>query len=513
MANTITKIGTNGLGVYLHAETGFYLHDVESVKDIVTMNGCFACDMTKGNWAWLAGEDMLLMVYKKGLRTLADIARYMLDKQHYASDNGFDLSVAYDAQKFGSAGSGTNPYAATRMPSLNTRAYACGTDLRLFGIVTNVQAGCGYSTALLDGVVKALVGTPAANRVGVVHSTIPGYEPKTKVADAGRDVTAAMSRTTQSCDYGVSSSAVGRVIVSLPLGDWEGFLKRWAEATPHYDKAEVKQKVDAALSKFKERVLPIFFSVPHIRVPLTIAKDGKAYLEVNQTPSMYRNPYQTVGFGRAWFTNISPTLACDYDGFWRTNPLVTIPGETCYAVTQSTAALGAEFLSCANHDGNSGSARYTMPGQRITEVAGVQLEKILGGLYPRVDTDVIDVTQAELINSVFISKHINQTAPSLTAGQTQEEYDTTATATMSSGYGGQAYNWGHWNLCGQPILAASMVVDLYLQGKTIQGFDAFNMFSGTICPALRVGLGNVWSYWDTCDFETDPSKFFGSQLA
>lgn len=498
MINTLTPIGLLGKGVYRHAGTGFTLHDISDVADAIDCNGFFACDMVKNTWAWILGEDLFVEVYKRGATSLSTLASNLLGKKMaYAVDQ---LNVGYTAG-YANEANARQLY----MPGMFRETFTMGADIRVFGIITNAQAGRGMSTNLHDCNVK----NTAPNSAG-------GYAPSD--VDA-RAVDAVLQPYHTAQGLGASTvyfgvPALGRVVVTIPLLSWDKFLSEWKSALPNIDRSEVQELADGTIAKFRALFATEMFHTPSVRVPITLRADGTAWIDTNPTPSYCHAPNgtgSTKGTQRMWNIGYCPTII-DENGWWLTNPLAPT-GETHSVVNMSIRGIDSDFLNPGGVIEAPAAATHLYSQSQITGIDTVDLFKILGGAYPRVDTVKHTFTTAALIQRCFKHRHADSPLPAQGGAQSDADYAAACASTQArSNYGMAHANWGHWNLAGQPAVVATTLLDLSMQDKTLPGQYAISHFSGNMCRTLRLTAGSaVYNQWTTLDLLTSPELYIRSQ--
>lgn len=79
--NIPTGLSPNANGSYTHLATGFVVHDVWSIKDLLDANGAFAYSVVTGEWRWVAGTDLTAFIKAFGSATLGSLAAAMLAPQ------------------------------------------------------------------------------------------------------------------------------------------------------------------------------------------------------------------------------------------------------------------------------------------------------------------------------------------------------------------------------------------------------------------------------------------------
>lgn len=503
MANTIVKMdSTSALGVYRHVETGFVVHDVNSVADVINANGCLACDMTNGTWAWIAGEDLFVEVYRRGATSLRTLATGLLGSKLSLVAGRLTLGVWFASAKVGGMNSG-----GIAMPGLNRFATACGTDLRIFGIVTNAQAGRGLSTGLLDDVIANV---PGALLAGCTDSCdISGFE-NAGMSDPVKVSPPGLSGIT-SIAYQKHASIIGRAVIAIPVSTWDAFLANWKVALPHVDKEEVASKADAAIQKFGSAFQSNLFSVPSVRVPVVLTSDGKAYMD-NNLPRSFNTQGTIYGIWSYWNGLLAPTLP-DPSGWWLTNPHCPAVGVAHQMSSEVVAGLGSNFFNASGVDSPKAAVPFTASYAQVTDIDSVELMKILGGLYPRTDAVPSSTTGAFLINRCFSGNHSDQPLPTQGGAETQVDYTARMTTAQKAPYSVFTANYGHWNLAGQPAVWASTLLDASLQGKSINGLAALTLVSGNLCSLLRVPGGACRGTWNGADLVANPAPFLRHQYA
>lgn len=484
--NTITALPNAGsYGIYRHEETGFIIHDVWSVADLVSANGAIAMDMNSGSWSWVAGEDLFTEVYKRGGTTLNNVARNLLSQV---------WELCYTRLCFGVQWKGTTANddltGSFRMTGKLPKVRSVGADVRLFAVHTNLQAGRGMSSDLLAGtIVGADDGsTNTYGTLGYIMSDVPMMQ--------GRNVYYYQNTlkdqhvisppvASQRIGYGKSANVIGRAVVALPLHSWNAFLTSWRAAVPNINEAEMAERADAAIAGFSSVFKDSVFSVPSIRVPIILTSDGGAYIDTNSTRSITRHAAGTYGFEQMYNPLLSPTIV-DENGLWVTNPHCPAPGVAHNLFPVLHEGANCSLNSAPVLSGVSATA-FTAGMSKLNQVDGVDLFKIAGGFYPRVDTVKSNRSASQLINTLYSGAHGDQSMPTQGGSELAGDYNTRMSELKeSSDYGGLAINYGNWHLCGQVTLTVTTILDALVVGKTLRGSAMFACSSGNLCRLMRV---------------------------
>lgn len=498
--NTITKISTDGKGIYRHAQTGFTIHDVNSVSEIIDMNGVIAMDMTNGTWAWMAGEDLFVEVYKRGANSLRLLAQKLLGVK-YKAVYRFGVGVWCSGSKVGGNNTG-----GMFMHGLNRSNRTYGADIRIFGIVTNAQAGRGCSPEHLESTVQ----NQPSNIMGCVMSCrVPGFE--LTVSQATKDGHGSINGA--DIAFAPNANVIGRVIVAIPLQSWELFLTKWAEAMPNGDKSEVQDVIASAIAKFTTAFKSNLFTVPSVRIPLVLTSDGKAYVDANPSWS-YAKTSSEYAIMRFTCLPHVPTMI-DSDGWWVTNPFCGAPGVQHGLLIDSVNGLGGNFYNTPHtFSGGQVVAQYTVPYTQLSAIDGVALFKVLGGLYPRVDSTLSTHTSAMLIGRAFNQNHADQPPPAQLGNETGAAYNDRLTIVRDTApVTPETDSWGHWNMAGQPAILASVLLDAAVNGKKFDGLSAFTNASGNVCSLLRGPSRVLSAEWEGADVLTNPEPYLRHQYA
>lgn len=515
MANTITKLSTDpNKAVYRHAETGFTVHEVWSVADVINANGALALDMVSGSWAWVAGEDLFLEVYKKGGNTLHTLARNMLSQIWRLCYT----RVCYGHMWLGPAAN-NDEYGWTRMTGKLPTARTVGNDLRIFAVYTNLQAGRGLSTDLLnDSIMGSNDGsTGTYGTYGTILGDMPNHIGRNLYSLSNMTDSMPSSYVDGKLSYGKSATVIGRAVVALPLRSWDDFLTRWRAALPNIDKSEVQERADEAILKFRTVFKDVVFAVPSLRIPLVLTSDGKAYIDSNPTRSIMKQSADTyAGVGRWHVYNpiVSPTVV-DETGFWVTNPHCAAPGITHTLIPVLHEGMNYSSLSPGPVPSSwTVGSSFVQPMAEVNALGGVDLFKIAGGFYPRVAATKKNKTDAELVKLAMRGVHDDQPTPVQNGGETDVQFaDRMTTYEGSAGYSSLNANYGHWHLCGQVVLLVSTMLDAAMQRKTLHGKDLFTCASGNLCRLMRVqNHAHIYGAL-TADVSTDPALYLGHQYA
>lgn len=136
--NIPTGLSPNANGSYTHLATGFVVHDVWSIKDLLDANGAFAYSVVTGEWRWVAGTDLTAFIKAFGSATLGSLAAAMLAPQ-VMTIHGWTAGAV---RGVGGSSQGMICPGAISWPGLTEPAQG---DIRLFGLVNNLQAGHGCS--------------------------------------------------------------------------------------------------------------------------------------------------------------------------------------------------------------------------------------------------------------------------------------------------------------------------------------------------------------------------------
>lgn len=514
MSNTITKLSTDPMkAVYKHEETGFTIHEVWSITDVIEANGAIAMDMASGSWAWVAGEDLFLEVYKKGGNTLQTLARNMLNQVWQLCWS----RISYGHMWLGTAAN-ADEYGWTRMTGKLPTARTTGNDLRLFAVYTNLQAGRGMSTDLLN---DSIMGTDNGSTgtygtYGYIMGDMPNHIGRNEYSLANTTDNMPSSFASNNKSYGKSATVIGRAIVAVPLRSWDDFLTRWRSALPNIDKPEVQERADEAISRFIAVFKDVVFSVPSLRVPLVLTNDGKAYIDGNPTRSIVKQSADTfAGVGRwhAYNPIVSPTIV-DETGYWVTNPHCAAPGVTHSMLPHLHEGMNYSSMSPGPVPNMTTASSFVLPMSEVNTLGGVDLFKIAGGFYPRVAATKINKTDAELVSLAMRGVHDDQPLPAQTGGETNEQFASRMAAFEGgSGYSSLNANYGHWHLSGQVVLLVSTMLDAAVQRKTLRGKDLFTCASGNLCRLMRVqNHAHIYGAL-MADVSSDPALYLGHQYA
>lgn len=488
------------MGVYTHTPTGFTLHDIYSVADAISLNGVMAIDAGNDAWAWVAGEDLSVEVFQRNKKTLSALAHAVIEQRYQLEHERF--AVRIQAEK-----DGQPAQSARSVPGIRVTTVAASPDLRIFGIVTNVQAGRGCSPAHINAVAaNAGIGQCGLTTVSTAfppsapNLTTPFLESFSSVG--GGTLT-----------FVPPASVIGRVIVTIPTGTWATFLEQWKSNVPHVDQSEVATKADEAIASFSASVLPNLYDIPFVRVPLILTSTGGAYIDQNDTPSCYKSTGSSLLPDVVYHNPFLAPALPKQDGIWITNPVAMPPTIAIRQFTRCVENLGRDPWDCLQvSPGSFADSDYTLPCSKITAIDGVELFKILGGLYPRTDVTPTSFSLNAAVSRVMNHNHMDSD-PAPQGAMTGPEYDSALSATFAaSSYGHERFVWGHWWMAGQPIIVASIMLDAGLVGKTVRGDIAIGNFSGHICSGLRaVADGATLLPLASINAVTSASTFFRHQ--
>lgn len=468
-------------GVYRHAPTGFTVHEIRSVDEAIAYNGVLAIDAENGYWAWVLGEDLAIEVYGRSKVTLAALARELLEQEYQIEYER--IIPGYWGEKDGVTYTGS-----IMVGGLVTATKTISSDLRIFGIANNAQAGRGCSAQRIA--TTAYIGSLEVNRHGfIIDSSL--YDPYTR---PDRSI-AIMEHTpfdTSRVSHAFTPGAgvVGRIIIAVPAGTWAEWLAKFVENMPNHDQAEVQAKATIAVNRFNEEIRPHLYTQPAVRVPMILTSDGKMWLESNPTASVLRShltaPISTHGYYNPF---LSPSLP-DESGWWITNPVLLQPGIAHNIWGGATIGLDQGMDEVVNGiPASNSTVSFTNVCSQLTAIGGVELHKILGGVYPHTDGSAIDVPTHSVINRVFNHNHYDDEPPAIGAAS-PAAYDATLTTKFSSlSFQHERYNWGHWWLAGQPLLLATAMLESFIVGKSLRGDAAVRVFSGHLCSEMRVKTG------------------------
>lgn len=507
MTYTLTNISNAaGVGVYRHAETGFTVHDVWSVADLLKANGALAIDMSSGSWSWVAGEDLFVEIYKKGGNTLATVARSLL-KQVW--------QLCYSRICFGTMWKGDTT-GWVKMTGNVPASRAVGNDIRLFGVHTNLQAGRGMSTDLLSStIIGPDVGsTGTYGTLGYMKSDVMSHEGTNDYyfQNTLKDQHVFSSGIEAPFSYNKSDKVIGRGVIAIPLRSWDEFLAKWRSAVPNINEGEVASKADAAISSFNAVFRDAVFTVPSVRVPVILTSDGAAYVDDNSTRSITRGADgYNIGMYQTYNPLLSPTIV-EENGLWVTNPHCPAPGHVHTMPGFLHEGINCNLFSPASYNASATPSPFSVPMVKINRIGGVDLFKIAGGFYPRVDSTKYDHTVAALVGRSFRGNHADQNVPTQLGAETAVEYSARiASITDSSSYGALALNYGHWHLCGQVALTVTTILDASLLGKTVSGAAMFLSSSGNLCRLMRVQNLAQISGSLALDVSSDPGNYLAHQ--
>lgn len=216
-------------GIYRHVATGFIVHDVFSVDQVIAANGVLF--ETSTSWVWLAGRDLRDLLARYQPQTLVDL---LVCAQRAAYQTSMLVRTPHAYNK----------------PRLCLRG-AIGDVLtaKVFALVTNLD--CGYGSNAVDALASRTLQSGAYAFTG--NSTGNGY-------------------------YGTSSKtllagAVGVGCIRVPLGyNWSKFADNYFAAQPNNEESEVKARYVGAKARFEKWLqkqglslnAPVAFGIPII---------------------------------------------------------------------------------------------------------------------------------------------------------------------------------------------------------------------------------------------------------
>lgn len=464
-------------GIYKHDQTGFVVHDVFSVADVLDCNGCLVYD--DSGWAWVAGRDLMLEVRRFGAGgSLIALGQSILRKLKHTT-RAISFGQAMNAEWGGSNALGIY------VPGFGLTPRAVN-NMRIFGLVTNAAAGRGCSpgtfggrvtNASENGLAKFVNAfswrmSPTAGNDGLTHSgSNDWYIDGTTTAD---------------------STFIGRAIVAVPLTSWEKLLVEWEKAVPNNDESEVKSRIASAKATLPVSLLKEQLGVlPTVYVPIALFSDGNAAVEMNHAP-LIGSP--TAGSSpRNEVVQYSPYLCPSVPetetGWWITNPLGI--GKNGFNVQIGSVPNGGSLLS-ANYLGGQvlGNPKSFTPGYTpLTAIDNIDLFKILGGLYPRVDQVRTNVSGSTLINRSFLNSFLDESLPSQGAAESSADYDIRQQQVLDNTVMDVVTTLpNHWNFAGQPTFITTTLLNGFLQGATpkITKATACLLMSGHYSPHGRV---------------------------
>lgn len=483
-------------GNYKHIPTGFYVHEINNVGDAIKANGVLACDLTNNRWCWVAGEDLYLEVYRRTKMSLRALATALLNSDYQLVSEGITITSHW-------TNVGTMNVGYTVEPVLKRNALSLGADIRIFGILTNVQAGRGCSPNMLN--------TRIAGAGQVVtaycNATIPGYIPATGATAGG-------GTGRNDGTFNPSNGCIGRAIIAIPLGGWEKFLSKWKESVPNIDQAEIASKADAALAMIKSEHLSRVFVNPHVRIPVTLYADGSIAHDGNPTMSIACYGVGSKPLIHSWNSLLLPTIKHP-DGWYSTNPFVAgnathqLPkvefAGIGYGFDSATAGLEAPMSAAAFAHGTA---------VKIKSIGGVPLFHIFGGLSPSAVHDGAALTENALLSLLMNNCNSESSVSAQGGSETGEQYSarlTTEYANSPSGTHLLAY--GHWVKAGQvPLLVTEMLHSAML-GKKFDVLALMYMGGGTVCSPFRVADGAANLNYVEVDVLADTARWLRHQYA
>lgn len=510
--NTITNISNKeGVGVYRHVETGFTIHDIWSVNEAISANGVIAMDMESGSWSWVAGEDLFVEIYKRGGNTLGNLARNLLSQIWTLCFTRICYGTYWRGPTIEEDRLG-HMFMTGKLPTSRT----VGGDVRLFGVHTNLQAGRGLSTDLIDSTIRSMNegGTGTYGTYGQIKGDFPNHEGRTVGLHSLYKSLMYGGPTYTNTSYGKSENVIGRAIIALPLKSWSEFLTRWKASLPNASENEVQERADAAIAKFSSVFQNKLFMVPSVRIPVVLTRDGRAYIDNNPTRSIIASGTvagEVVGRRQAYNPLVSPTIV-DESGLWVTNPCCAAPGEAHSLLKILHTGMDRNVQSPGAAIPSNEFSNMTLPMNMINKIGGVDLFKIAGGFYPRVDAVSAAKSESELIAMVFRANHDDQSLPVQNGGETIEAYNARMeTFNSASSYSHLSTNYGHWHLAGQVVLLVTTILDACLQGKSIHGKDLFTCGSGNLCRHMRVQNHALIEPALVADIESDLDTYLTHQ--
>lgn len=435
-------------GIYRHTATGFTLHEVYSIDDVAECNGCIAC--TEDVWVWVAGRDLAIEIKRfGGGMSLEGLARSLMANYNF-NCSGMEFSQGQNTDWGGSNS------LCVSLPGIYKAAKTVS-SLRLFGIVTNAAAGRGASSNLI-GATTGLYGSGYVQYRGAWAWKAS----RTSMNENLRRSPVSF----RAVDATLCSTFVGRAIIAIPFKSWAEFKKQWKNALPNIDEGEVLERANHAVSQLSDDVLKMAFGeVPTIFVPVALYSDGTAAIERSSRPRMYNRSDYPRNNNVQYSIYLCPSLPESETGWWMTNPLGLGKGEKQVKIgaTPNDALITGVSYEPASPEELVG---FTAPTWPCKSVGGVELFKILGGLYPRVDSEGVDVEMTAIINEAFKHAGCEESLPTKGANETDDEYNTRISVLAAE----TAYDVittlpCTWQFAGQPAVLTNWLLNSFLDGS------------------------------------------------
>lgn len=469
-------------GGYVHDATGFVVHDIWSVADAIEANGALVYSVDTGAWRWVAGTDLHVFIKAFGVVSLTQLSTALM-KPLVLSFSGV---LAGGINPVGGGRQGMQFPGLLTWPGLSETAQ---TNLRVFGLVNNLQAGHGCSSDLCRVSFAGRNALSFLDAFVTKDPSVPGY-----VAGYAAMVTNEYSTGSSGpAPYNVNGGTtlaqselhLGRGVIAVPMKTWATLYQQIIATTPHVDKSEVAERVNTSLLALKEIVdTGALGSIPSFRVPVIIGRSGKVYLDEVAQPGIWKtnthidvlySPYKTVAV---------PYLNT---GHWMTNPMAL--------VKTAVATDWPAFRPSGASDLQTGPAMPaltpTLTGPDVSEIRrldGVHISNILGGLTGLTVTETgVDYLTRNLLGNVMDYFCVDSAVSVQTGEETNEAYATRMTARYNNGVTEQAnYLPNSWTFAGQPVLIATLVQNAALQdGGKLGPWNLALMASGYFSSTMR----------------------------
>lgn len=474
---------------YRHVPTGFMVHDVWSVADLLDANGALVHNVESGKWAWIAGNDLHFFVKTRGGLTLAALATEMMKQVNIRSgglylggvDSAGGGSVVHVTPTFGQGG------------SQDTWNPAIGGRNVIFALVNNLQAGAGCSSDLIN-LWTTNVGINVTGSMINLDPSHVNYNAAYAAMDQIGSLDNVDNAYRQPNFVAKNTYALGRGVISLPLKSWHDYFQALADNVDNNDKSEMRARIDASIAQLDITVKKgVLGPRPTVRIPIVICTGGRVYLEENSCPNAGTDPTASnAKIRKSIYSPFRvPSMLDEYKGIWRTNPLAldpTLPFREWAFYTPNSGdirSVRATALDLAT----TPKVATPIGHMAVKSFDGVNLCKVLGGI----SGGDPYATGADVLASTLVERAMDYvTVDSSVPGQLGNETAEIYAARMETLYGTrfkdeEGYTPKTYQFLGQPALIAALAFTSGLQSRSnLSAVPFAYLCSGHFSGRLRI---------------------------
>lgn len=393
-------------GVFRHVQTGFVVHEVYNVTQLLQANGVL-CEYSHGGWIWMAGRDLRDFLETRACNGLLDVAVKMgndslgvgtvsiidehlksVAKHMYVGDDSFYVT--------GSEAGYAGAYYSSPIH-----------EPRIFALVNNCQAGRGQGGGKWDRL-RSLASLDDSC-ITIFHKARPSSPDRYAQGPYGMY----QSTYLRTMD---AQKLLGTAVIAVPLGmSWDQLMVSIINSLPNSSKSEVQSKALSCMRPMLPKLKAVV-PLPYVFVPVEIVAtptgtefwvvDPKAPTRVDGVSNIINlDPMdQVVHCARGG-------VVFNERGHIQTNAWWLTPAdEYLGGIIDSFTHRAADQLEQTMQWDTATSVTRTWYGThstRVDSIDGVRMERVLGGLSGTCITGVgersmpsspVNVTSAALVD-------------------------------------------------------------------------------------------------------------------